>query len=93
MKIFLTSIFFIILTGCSFDNKSGIWNNSGDVKSKKEDSLKGFETLYTQTKSFDSIINPSPKLKIALDPVQSNLNWIDEYYKNSNIIFKIAIAA
>jgi outer membrane protein assembly factor BamB len=84
MKIFLTSIFLIILSSCSFDNKTGIWQNSDEINSKKEERFKGFETLYTKTKSFDSIIEPGNNLEIILDPIQLNLKWTDEYYKNSN---------
>ena len=84
MKIFLTSILLIILSSCSFDNKTGIWQNSDEINSKKEERFKGFETLYTKTKSFDSIIEPGNNLEIILDPIQLNLKWTDEYYKNSN---------
>ena len=71
MKFFLTSIFLIILSSCSFDNKSGIWKNSGEVNSKKEDRFKDFETLYTQTKSFNSLIEPQDNLEI--------IQILDEY--------------
>ena len=84
MKFFLTSIFLIILSSCSFDNKSGIWKNSAEVNLKKEERFKDFETLYTQTKSFNGIIEPKNNLEIILDSVQSNLKWTDEYYKDSN---------
>ena len=84
MKIFLTSILLIILSSCSFDNKTGIWKNSNEVNSKKEERFKDFETLYTETKSFDSLIEPKNNLEIILDPIQLNLKWTDEYYKDSN---------
>jgi outer membrane protein assembly factor BamB len=84
MKIFLTSILLIILSSCSFDNKTGIWKNSNEVNSKKEERFKDFETLYTEAKSFDSLIEPKNNLEIILDPIQLNLKWTDEYYKDSN---------
>ena len=84
MKIFLTSILLIILSSCSFDNKTGIWKNSNEVNSKKEERFKDFETLYTETKLFDSLIEPKNNLEIILDPIQLNLKWTDEYYKDSN---------
>ena len=62
MKIFLTSILLIILLNCSFDNKTGIWNTTDEAISKKKDRYKGFETLYTQTKSFDKLIKPEDNL-------------------------------
>jgi len=84
MKLFLTSILLIIISSCSFDNKTGIWKNSNEVNSKTENRFEGFETLYSQTKSFNSLIEPKNNLKIILESVQSNLKWTDEYYKNSN---------
>ena len=36
MKIFLTSILLIILSSCSFDNKTGIWQNSNESNLKKD---------------------------------------------------------
>ena len=85
MKFFLILLLLILISSCSFDNKTGIWQNSDEINSSKEDRFKGFETLYTETKSFESIIQPENDLEIILDPVQSNLKWTDEYYRNSNI--------
>ena len=84
MKFFLTLVFLVILSNCSFDNKSGIWQNNNKVNSKKDEKFKDFEKLYTETKSFESIIEPDNNLQINLDPVKSNLKWTDEYYKDSN---------
>ena len=84
MKFFLILLLLILISSCSFDNKTGIWQNSDEINSSKEDRFKGFETLYTKTKSFDSIIQPENDLEIILDPVQLNLKWTDEYYRNSN---------
>jgi len=84
MKIFLTSVILIILSSCSFDNKTGIWENSSVSNLKKEKRFKDFETLYTKTKSFNSIVDLKDNLEINLDPIKSNLKWIDEYYDSSN---------
>ena len=84
MKFFLTSMLLIILSSCSFDNKTGIWTNNNEANSKKKEIFKDFETLYTKTKSFNSLIDPGDNLEIILDPIKLNLKWTDEYYKNSN---------
>ena len=74
----------IILSSCSFDNKTGIWKNENQIVDKKDDKFKEFETLYTKTKLFNSLIQPRKNLKIILDPIKLNLKWSDEYYKDSN---------
>ena len=84
MKFFLTLIFLVILSNCSFDNKSGIWQNNNKMNSKKDDKFKDFEKLYTETKSFESIIEPDNNLQISLDPIKSNLKWTDEFFEDSN---------
>ena len=84
MKFFLTLVFLVILSNCSFDNKSGIWQNNNKVNSEKDDKFKDFEKLYTETKSFESIIEPDNNLQISLDPIKSNLKWTDEFFEDSN---------
>ena len=84
MKIFLTAFFFILLSNCSFDNKTGIWQNANDTKSKKTNKFKDFKKIKSKDIVFNDIINPDKKLKIILDPIKTNLNWPDEYYQNSN---------
>ena len=84
MKIFLASIILIMLSSCSFDNKTGIWENSSESSVEKEKTFKDFETLYTKTQSFNSVVELKDNLKINLDPVKSNFKWTDEYYNSSN---------
>ena len=84
MKFFFILVFLIILSNCSFDNKTGIWQNTNEANTKKEDRFKDFETLYTETKSFESIIKPDNNLKINLEPIYLNLKWTDEYFDDSN---------
>ena len=71
MKIFLASIILIMLSSCSFDNKTGIWENSSETTLKKERTFKDFENLYTKTQSFNSIVEIKDNLEINLDPVKS----------------------
>ena len=35
MKIILTLFFYLVLVGCSFDNKSGIWTGTEKISKKK----------------------------------------------------------
>ena len=84
MKIFLTAIFFLFLSNCSFDNKTGIWQNTNDTKSKKTNKFKDFKKIKSKDIFFNDIIKPDKKLKIILEPIKTNLNWLDEYYQNSN---------
>ena len=82
MKVLL--IFLVIfLFSCSFDNKTGIWNNS-DIVETREKKFENFKTLYTEEKSFNLEINPSENIKISLLPIKKNYKWEDEFFSDSN---------
>ena len=53
MKIFLFLIFFFLFSSCSFDNKSGIWQNNNKIDAKREGRFKDFITLNTSEKLFN----------------------------------------
>ena len=55
MKIISILISSLLILSCSFDNKSGIWNNEKDVIEEK-DILGKLETLTSLKKSFDKTI-------------------------------------
>ncbi len=74
----------ILLTNCSFDNKTGIWQNSNITISKNEDKFKDFKTLYSKQKLFDRLIIPPSNLKISIDKPVVNLKWKDEFFKENN---------
>ncbi len=83
MKKILIFIIILILSHCSFDNKTGIWkNNTKD--SKKIDKFKNFKTLSTKEKLFDKIIEPSQNLKISVRPIKKNSAWLNKNYNSSN---------
>lgn len=84
MKIFLIVIFVLAFSHCSFDNKTGIWNNNNKVLVNKQDQFKNFKKLYSEKKLFNEIIPPKNNLKISPDPIKVNLKWSDEFYQDSN---------
>ncbi len=81
-KIIILLCFFLV--SCSFDNKTGIWQNEEIVASKEKEKFKDFKTLNSQKKSFYKIINPPSDLKILLNKPVVNLKWTDEFYKENN---------
>jgi len=53
MKKLILILFILLSSHCSFDTKSGIWQNSNSVDKKQEKKFKDFETLYSEKKSFN----------------------------------------
>ena len=84
MKRFFIITLIIILSNCSFDTKTGIWENNNVVNKKNIDRFKDFETLYTEEKTFNRIIKPRNNSQIYLDSAISNQNWLEENFQNSN---------
>ena len=73
-----------MLSGCSFDNKTGIWEDSNEVDLVKQKQFKDFETLYTVEKSFNEIIKPNKNLKISIDESYKILKWEQENLLETN---------
>ena len=66
IKIILLLTLFI-LNNCSFDNKTGIWNSSNEVNLAKQNRFKDFETLYTEERTFNEIVNPKGDIKVLFN--------------------------
>ncbi len=82
---FIPLLILFLISGCSFDNKTGIWENSNSPKNiKKKDRFEDFKKLYTEEESFNKIIAPPKDLKILSGKIKKNSNWSDEFYANSN---------
>lgn len=85
MKSFFKLIILIfILSGCSFDNKTGIWENTNKAKPNKIDIFKDFETVNLETKEFNTLIKPKKNFKVILEPIKKNLKWTDEFFEETN---------
>ncbi len=83
MKKILPLLLLFIFSNCSFDNKTGIWNNS-NIPNAKVDKYKDFKKLYSDKEFFNEIINPPNNLKVSLSNIKKNKNWNDEFYQESN---------
>ncbi len=81
--IFLFSVG-IILLGCSFDNKTGIWKNNDEITKITKNRFKDFETIYTEEKLFNSVIAPTSNLNIQSETSVTPDEWKDEFYNDSN---------
>ena len=64
MKFSLFIILLIILQHCSFDTKTGIWENNNEISSIEDDRFEDFKTLFTEQETFNQLISP-PKNYVA----------------------------
>lgn len=84
MKFSLFIILLIILQHCSFDTKTGIWENNNEISSIEDDRFEDFKTLFTEQETFNQLISPPKNYVATLEKPKVNLIWHDEFYNSSN---------
>jgi len=84
MKLLNVFIVLILLQSCSFDNKTGIWNNEKNLSKKENNIFKDFESLNTKNITFDKIIPADNNFKFKITKAISNYEWKDIYYDQRN---------
>jgi outer membrane protein assembly factor BamB len=85
MRIIYVFIILIILNGCSFDKKSGIWKNE-IKKSEEKNNLatKDFESFKSSQKTFYKIIPYDGRINLKVQEPVKNTDWIDVFYNYNN---------
>ena len=85
MNFFLLGVIFFLITNCSFDSKTGIWeinDNSQETKIKKNSEVFKSESLQ-RNDGFNKIIK-NKNFKFILTPPVENINWNDIFYNKNN---------
>tara|TARA_Y100000591_G_scaffold330225_1_gene360613 strand:- start:1347 stop:2681 length:1335 start_codon:yes stop_codon:yes gene_type:complete len=83
IRVLITIILIIPIYSCSFDNKTGIWQNDQSDKklSERQKNLKR-EKIFKKTNLFDKEIKKN--LKIKINPEKENTTWKNEYFNSKN---------
>ena len=86
MKLFFFLIILIFLGSCSFDNKSGIWNNENSATSKDDNIFKDFKKISSYNEEFNKIISINPTFNFRIKRPYQNNSWHDVFFdKNNNV--------
>jgi len=83
MNKIITIIIILLISHCSFDNKTGIWKGN-EKKIAKNVKFKDFVNLSNRKNSFNSVIEPPNNLSLKLDSFVTPKKWLDRYYQNTN---------
>ncbi len=83
MKFILIFSLIFLLQNCSFDNKSGIWENE-KTSTKKNNVFKDFKPINISNKSFQKIIPIKKDFKFTKINAIDNYSWKDIYFDQSN---------
>ena len=86
MKLLLLIIFSLFLFNCSFDKKTGIWENSQKIsnKDKNNDIFKDFKKVSIKSDIFSKTIILDKNTIIKTSNSISNSKWSDVLYANEN---------
>ncbi len=84
MRIFYILISIFLLLSCSFDNKSGIWQDNNEALVTKQNSFKDFKKLSSSNDIFNKIVEINKNFEFDLTNPTINYGWNDELYNNSN---------
>tara|TARA_B100000886_G_C20424654_1_gene493340 strand:+ start:522 stop:1847 length:1326 start_codon:yes stop_codon:yes gene_type:complete len=85
MKLLKNYFFLLFLIGCSFDNKSGIWNSGNLNKTEKNKVFSDFKTLSSKNDRFENIVPFDGSSILSFSDEVNNRDWNDIYYgKNNN---------
>ena len=84
MKFYFILILVFFLNNCSFDNKTGIWNNENRITKEENDQFKDFKIISSSQEIFNQIIPSEKILKIKLPNLIQPKNWNEIFYNNSN---------
>ena len=85
MKLFSFLVILSFLNSCSFDNKSGIWNNENVTANNKNDNfLTDFKKISSSNEIFNEIKKIDDSFIFNIDKPYNNTSWKDIFYNNNN---------
>ena len=84
MKFIYFLICIFLFNNCSFDNKTGIWNNKNIIKKADNDIFNKFEKINQSNETFKSILPIKINFKFNKITLVNNLAWKDIFYNKTN---------
>jgi len=86
LKLLVIFLSLILLINCSFDNKTGIWQDAEETKkSAKIQREKGkLKDIFIERKFFNEEKRVKPGLNIIINETYRNKDWLFENYNLSN---------
>ncbi len=84
MKSFYIIVIILFLNSCSFDNKTGIWNNENEVSIKEKKIFSDFKNISSTREKFNKKIDLDINYKFKNNRLVSTLEWRDIYYSEEN---------
>ncbi len=85
MRFIFFSLIFLIFTNCSFDQKSGIWNNENQVDKSEQSPYSEFKNISIIKKdSLEKNIDLKNDFKFSLSTPKNSSYWNQVYFSKTN---------
>ena len=84
MKLFNLLVILFFLISCSFDNKSGIWKNEGQISKKEIKKFNDFKSISLTQEKFNKIVIKNNNYKFIKSNAKVNFDWKDIYFSRGN---------
>ena len=84
MKLFYVVLIILFYSHCSFDSKTGIWNNEKQATLKEKKIFKDFKSISSSREQFNKEINFYKNYNFKENSLISNTDWKDVYYAENN---------
>ena len=85
-KINYLIIFFFLINNCSFDNKTGIWTGSNQVKKNNNNTSQNTEFVFKKQNKLVEEIELAPEQLIKIDDLKTYTEWNQRYQNRFNNI-------
>ena len=89
-KISYLIIFFFLINNCSFDNKSGIWTGSNQVKKNNKTTSQNTEFVFKNKNKSIEEIELTPEQSIKIDNLKIYTEWSQRYQNKFNNINNVS---
>ncbi len=86
MRVIFFLVILIFFVSCSFDNKSGIWNNKNSDISQYDIIFKDFKKISSSKGEFNKVIEINSAFNFKITRASQNTSWEDfSFNKHNNI--------
>ncbi len=89
-KISYLIIFFFLINNCSFDNKSGIWTGSNQVKKNNKNTSQNTEFVFKKQNKLIEEVELVPGQSIKIDNLKTYTEWSQRYQNKFNNINNVS---
>ena len=84
MKLTFVFLISLLILSCSFDNKTGIWNNNSIISKNDSKFFEDFKQIGVREASFNEIIELKKKFIFEIPKKKINEKWEDIFYNQFN---------